>query len=183
VTVRLALLEHWVPTRLKLTLLDELALVTAEGFDCPPPKWSGPRFERRLTDYTRFTATCAAELLATHDDALTHAARTRLRGGATRLGAKLRDRLGLRGSDDALGALALLYRHLGIETEARATGELVVTSCLFSASFSEQVCCLVAGLDEGMAAGLSGGGRLEFVERITAGDTCCRARFEPAPRS
>jgi hypothetical protein len=180
-SLRLRLFERGVPTRLKLKLLGELAHVTAEGFGCPPPEWSGREFEERLIDYACFTAAHAQRLLAQNDAAAADAARARLRSGAARLGAKLRRQLGLRRDDDALAVLALLYHHLGIEMTT-APDEIVVTQCLFATFFDERVCGLVAGLDEGMAAGLSGGGRLEFVERITGGSTCCRARFTAAER-
>jgi hypothetical protein len=181
-TLRLALVKHVAPERLKMSLLDELALVTADGFGCARPPWTGERFQARLSEYARFTATTAEDLLAEHDAAAMDAVRQRLRRGAARLGGKLRRQLGVRSHDDAVDALAVLYHHLGIEMRAGRPGEIVVTRCRFSASFSEAVCCLVAGLDEGMAAGLSGGGSLEFVERISAGSPCCRARFLPAGR-
>lgn len=181
-SLRLALLEHWVPAPLKASLLDELSLVTAEGFGCVRPAWSGRGFETRLHDYARFTAACAEGVLAGDDAAAAGVVKERLRAGATQLGTKLRRQLGVRRGDDAPRALAMLYHHLGIEMTFDPAGELVVTRCLFSASFSEPVCGLVSGLDEGMAAGLSGGGHLEFVERITGGSPCCRARFVWAGR-
>jgi hypothetical protein len=195
-TLRLALIRRAAPERLKSRLLDELALVTAEGFGCPRPQWTGRRFDARLAEYERFTAANAEELLARHDAAATDAARERLHRGAVRLGGTLRRQLGVRSDEEALEALAVLYHHLGIEmevdrhgseadrfdSEVDRPGGLVVTRCRFASSFSEPVCGLVAGLDEGIAAGLSGGGRLEFVERITGGSACCRARFIPAGR-
>jgi hypothetical protein len=185
-SLRLALLKHaTAPAQLKTRLLDELALVTAAGFACDPPQWSGPTYETRLADYVVFTTTQAELLLAGQDASAIDAARDRLWRGAERLGARLRRQLGVRRDDDALAALAVLYHHLGIEMEVDQTGghwELRVTKCGFAGSFSEPMCRVVAGLDEGIAAGLSAGGRLEFVTRITGGHSCCRARFEPAAR-
>lgn len=181
-TLRLALIKHVAPESLKSRLLDELTLVTAEGFGRPGPRMRGDHFEARLAAYERFTRASAEALLAKHDAAAADAAKERLHRGAARLGGKLRRQLGLRRHGEAVDALAVLYHHLGIEIEPGLPGEIIVTKCRFSTSFSEPVCRLVAGLDEGMASGLSGGGRLEFVERITGGSACCRARLVPADR-
>ena len=74
--------------------------------------------------------------------------------------------------------LTALYGYLGIDMSAGPAGEIVVRRCLFAGYFSAPVCEVVGALDEGLAAGLSGGGELEFIERITGGAACCRARFD-----
>jgi hypothetical protein len=175
--LRLRLLEVALPLGLRLWLLDELARVTAEGFGSPRPLWAGLPFETRLTGYARFTAEQAEALLAGGDEAAVEATAARLRRGAAELGAKARRRLAVRDGADALRALAVLYRQIGIEVSTTGPGEMVVGRCLFADYFSEPVCRVVAALDEGIAAGLSGGARLEFVERLTAGAPHCRARL------
>jgi hypothetical protein len=177
VILRLALLKVALPAGLRLRLLDDLALVTAEGFGSPAPSWAGLPFETRLTAYARFAAEQAEALLAGHDEAAVDAVAARLRGGAAELGATARRRLGVRSAADALSALAVLYHQIGIEASTSGPGEIVVGRCLFADYFSEPVCRLVAALDEGLAAGLTNGARLEFVERLTGGAPHCRARL------
>ena len=57
-----------------------------------------------------------------------------------------------------------------------------IPKCFFSAYYSGPVCRVVAALDQGLAAGLSRGGRLTFVGRITEGNAACRAILEPPSR-
>jgi hypothetical protein len=178
VSLRLKLLRRGMTASMRLSLLDELAVVTAEGFGCPPLQWRGSAFEERLHEYARFTAEQAEALLAENDPDALEAARTRLRSGATGLGARARRQLGLKNRSDALEALAVLYQGIGIEMSCVAPGELVVGTCLFADYFSEPVCRVVGALDEGMAAGLSDGGRLRFDERLTSGAACCRAHLD-----
>ncbi len=177
-SLRLALFRRFVPGRVRLRLLDELAVVTAAGFGCPPPVWSGLPFSARLNDYARFTANRAEALLARDDRAALEAAMDRLRAGATVLGARARRQLGVRSTSEALEALALLYREIGIEMKRVGPGEIVVTRCLFAGVYNEPVCRVVGALDEGIAAGLTAGGRLSFDERLTAGASCCRAHLQ-----
>ena len=178
--LRLALLKRAAPRFVKIRLLDELARATATGFGSAQPPWISRSFEARLEEYARFTAAQAGRVMAADDPSRIEAAKQRLRRQATELGANVRRRLRLTRPTDAVVALSILYGHLGIDMHAGAAGEIVVRRCLFADYFTEPVCRVVAALDEGMAAGLSGGGRLEFIERITGGAGCCRARFDVA---
>jgi hypothetical protein len=176
--LRLALLRRAAPRFVKIRLLDELARATAAGFSSLPPQWTSRSFETRLEEYARFTADQAGRVLQADDPSAVEIARQRLCDESAELGAKVRRGLRLRRPADAMEALAALYAHIGIEMNASDAGDIVVRRCLFAEYFTEPVCTVVAALDEGMAAGLSGGGRLEFVERITGGGPCCRAHFE-----
>jgi hypothetical protein len=60
-------------------------------------------------------------------------------------------------------------------------GEITVRRCPFSDVYSVEVCRLVGALDSGLLAGLSGGDRLEFTQRITEGAPCCLARLRSLP--
>jgi hypothetical protein len=165
-------------TRVRLRLLDELALVTANGFGSPPPRWSGASFEARLHEYARFTAGQAEALLAEGDPGAIETSMTHLRCGATELGARARRQLGLRSRRDALEALTVFYREIGVDMSCVAPAGIVVHRCLFADYFSEPVCRVVGALDEGIAAGLSDGGRLRFDERLSSGATSCRAHLD-----
>jgi hypothetical protein len=72
---------------------------------------------------------------------------------------------------------SILYQILGIDFEGDTSGEVTIKKCFFSDYYSQQVCQIISSLDEGVAAGLSGGGNLSFSGRITEGKDCCRARL------
>ena len=55
--------------------------------------------------------------------------------------------------------------------------EVVVHDCFFSTEYSPEVCCLMCAVDDGIAAGISGGGGLSFTRRLTEGCPECRGRF------
>jgi len=176
VRLRLALLRWASPGFVKRRLLDELARATAAGFGVAPPAWRGRAFDARLAQYAGFTSAEAERVLAAGDRTGVEVVERDLRLQAVELGAQVRRRLRLR-SAEAVDSLAVLYRHIGIELSREKGGDLVVSRCLFAHYFSEPVCRMVGALDDGLAAGLSGGGGLEFTERITGGAACCRAGF------
>jgi hypothetical protein len=78
-------------------------------------------------------------------------------------------------------AARVIYRLLGIDFRGRADGTIVIRRCGFSRVYSPRACELVSGLDEGLLAGLAGGGggrgRLVFASRITEGCARCEATF------
>jgi hypothetical protein len=179
-SLRSELLKRGGPGFVKIRLLDELARVTAAGFGCAKPQWDSRALESRLDEYARFTADQARRILAANDPRLLEGVRHDLHRQSAELGAKVRRWLRVRQPADVLETLTALYGHLGMDMTAGDGEDIVVTRCLFASYFSEPVCRLVAALDEGMAAGLSAGGRLEFSERITGGAACCRARLDLA---
>jgi hypothetical protein len=181
---RLSLLGRTFVPCVKLQMLDELARVTAEGFDTHLPQWAGRNFAERMVEYAEFTAREADLLDGTRDEARIEAAQERLRVGATRLGTSLRSVLGVRNAEEAFEALRLLYGQIGIDIGAGPCGEVTVSKCFFSDYYDERVCRLVEALDQGLVTGLFGGASLEFSERLTEGRPRCRALLRPvAPAS
>jgi len=83
----------------------------------------------------------------------------------------------VRTDDDARRAIVLLYRRIGIDAVIAEDGEVVVHDCLFSSVYSPEVCRLMCAVDDGIAAGVSGGGGLSFTRRLTEGCPECRGRF------
>jgi hypothetical protein len=77
----------------------------------------------------------------------------------------------------------VLYRILGIDFEGRLDGGVTIKLCAFSRHYTGRVCRLISALDAGAASGLTGGGILEFKERITEGRDCCLARLTFPERS
>jgi len=74
-------------------------------------------------------------------------------------------------------AARLLYGTMGIDFRGSDDGNILIGKCAFSDFYESRTCALISALDEGLLAGLAGGGRLEFSERITDGQSRCRARF------
>jgi hypothetical protein len=103
--------------------------------------------------------------------------RRRLYDGAYRMGSDLRSAFHITNTAGALSAARVLYRALGIDLQASPAGDVTVLRCFFGDYYSSPVCELIASLDEGLFAGLAGGGRLLFTQRITDGCQCCKAEF------
>jgi hypothetical protein len=174
-TLLLRLLRLPLPDAVKSRVLGELFAATADGFGRLPPELSGLPFDERLRRYAVFTSDEAERCLCDQRDV--DSVRERLHGNARRLGERLRPVLRITGIDEALGAGRALYRIIGIDLEPGAHGEITISSCYFAGFYSAAVCGLISALDEGLFEGLTGGGRLEFYERMTEGCETCRARL------
>lgn len=153
-------------------ILRALCAATAAAMGREPPRSTGLGYPERLRAYAEFTAAGAREALERDGAA---ALRDRLRARAYDLGLGLRRRLHLLATSDAMAAARVLYGAIGIDFEGDAQGRITVRSCYFSRSYTPEVCRLISALDEGLLAGLSGGGRLTFRRRITEGAEHCRA--------
>jgi hypothetical protein len=70
-----------------------------------------------------------------------------------------------------------LYGLLHIDFQGDFSGNITIKKCYFSSYYSKEICQLISALDEGIAAGLSGGGKLSFFQRITEGQPCCQGRL------
>jgi len=189
----------YTPTPLKRKKLLELFACTAAAFECEMPRPQGLTYDELLRSYARFTAAQADQLLQHSEmdapgstrgviasdlrEAISAPRREvaeirrRLYNGAYRMGAELRGTFRITNTADALAAARVLYRALGIDLQATADGKVTVRRCFFSEFYSGPVCRLIASLDEGLFAGLSGGGQLSFTQRITERNSCCEAHF------
>lgn len=173
--LRLLALKICIPDFVKKKKLDDLFLLTAHAFGCETPGLKGYSYGERLKAYAMFTR-CEAEKCLQEEEK-TDEVKTRLFQGACRLGQNIRRRFCLRSPDEIMEMSQILYRLLGIDYEGRTGGEVTIKSCFFSEYYSPQICRLISSLDEGLAAGLSEGGRLSFSQRITEDKDCCKARF------
>jgi hypothetical protein len=80
-----------------------------------------------------------------------------------------------------MAAARMVYGLLDIDLRGTRDGRITVRRCAFSDVYSAEICRLISALDAGLLAGLSGGDRLEFTQRITEGAPCCLARLRPLP--
>jgi hypothetical protein len=143
----------------------------AFGSPVPPPLRGGAG--GRLREYALFTRDRAEEALCGGGNL--RALDNRLFGAALALGGDYRLRLKVRGTRDAMAAARLVYRGLGIDFRGSVEGTVEIRRCAFAAVYTPRVCALMSALDRGLLAGLTGGGVLEFQQRITEGADSCRA--------
>jgi hypothetical protein len=177
----LAMLDLYVPVPFRKRVLCDLFSATARAFGVDPPPIRGFSTQRLLQAYALFTREESEKLWAENRDQ--SAVECRLFQYASDLGATLRGRFRVRSRDEVIRLSRVLYRILGISFEGRADGQVIIRNCYFSRFYTGRVCRLVSALDAGAAAGISGGGKLKFIQRITEGHDCCRAYlvFEEGP--
>jgi len=172
--LRLAALGIFLPSSLRSDKLRELFRLTAEAFGAPMPDIRRLSHRETLHAYAIFTRDQALRAGDGDQDSL----KRRLFERAYSLGSGLRKQLNIVTAKESLSAARLLYRAIGIDFRANGPGELMIAQCYFSKFYSGQVCRLISSLDEGLIAGLSGGGQLTFNTRITEGYSCCLANIE-----
>ncbi len=152
--------------------LKDLYALTARAFGGETPDLRNLSWDACLRHYAVFTRTEVEKARAAGADLSLLSAR--LRENAAALGRQLRAQLRIRTPGDARDGLSLLYSAIKIDLQTSGNGDVSVPRCFFSAYYTPEVCRLVSALDEGLAEGFTGGGRLQFSQRITEGKECCR---------
>jgi hypothetical protein len=184
--LRLSVLSLPLPGPLRKAALRGLWQATASGFDkdlpgaaLAPAYGNAGRYRGLLEGYARFTREAAMGALERSENL--PALKARLREQSRLLGSRLRRRLRLVSSAQAMRAARGLYRRIGIDFRGTPDGQVSIRRCFFQKYYSGPVCRLVSALDEGLLAGLSGAsdgqGILSFRERLTEGGLRCRACF------
>ena len=173
--IRLTLAKVCIPASLKRKKLAELFSRTGCALQTETPPLAGLTRKAMLQKYALFTKEQAEKTLRKSQDA--DRARSRMFQTAYELGGQTRKSLNISGREEFMAAARILYRILDIDFQGDARGEIIIRTCFFSQSYSPEVCRLMSALDEGILAGLAGGGRLVFSQRLTEGKDCCRAGF------
>lgn len=155
--------------------MGELFRLTARAFGEDPPAVGSFGRDLSLERYAIFTRNLVGASIQDGKDLA--AIQTELRREAFSFGESVRRRFRLRQRTDALRALRLAYKSMGIVLTVDAQGSITISRCFFSRFYRPETCRVVAALDEGLMAGMLGEGDLEFQERITDGQTRCRAVF------
>jgi len=184
-SLNLFLARRHVPLWIRRRKLDELLRLTARAFETAPPAVRGLRFEAALRKFAEFSRDLTVRLLegAEGTDPSWCAqdreakVRSRLFVESYRFGQEIRDEIGVFTPKDVMAAARVLYRGLDIDFQGDAAGGIVIRECYFSGFYEPRTCRLMSSVDEGVLAGLAGGGRLEFTARLTEGSDSCRARF------
>ena len=169
--------DVYVPAYLKKRELLNLFEITGAAFGSEIPVVSTLSFADCLTEYARFTKTVVERSI----DNLYNLgiARQQLCHQSYELGSRLRQKFGVKTTKDVMTACRIIYKCLGIDFKGTEKGEITICRCFFSGFYSEEVCGVISCVDKGLVAGLSGGGKLSFTQKITEGMDCCKAEFIP----
>lgn len=170
----LSRLEKKTPDFFRRRQIQILMDLAAESFGVPKEKLRKGSAEKALRQYAGFTCLCM-DAGAEEEE--------KLYQDAYRLGDKIRQITGLTEDEDLHRLIILLYRNIGIKMRIKGNlgtehaGEVTVTKCYFSRVYSPEECRLMSFVDSGIVAGICGGGKLRFSQRITEGCESCRACF------
>lgn len=171
----LKIMQFYVPEFIKKKKLNELFRLTADAFQSGLPELRGLSFAEGLSKYALFTKEQAESYLQSGRPL--EGVKCRLYQNSYNFGQSLRKGLHIITWEEAAAALKVIYKLIGIDFQYDRQGEIIIRQCFFSKYYSGEVCKLISSLDEGLAAGLSGGGRLCFNQRITEGGSCCKGHF------
>jgi hypothetical protein len=173
VNIILWLINLHMPDSVKRRGLRQLYGVTAAAFGVHPSYSRRDSYEAELIDFALFTQSTAGRALQC--PASLRLIQSRLYEHAKALGYGLRRQFRVRNRQEALEAVRLVYRAIGVDIRADTDGSILVNRCFFADYYSADVCNLISSLDAGIFAGLTGGHHLSFSERITDDCPYCRA--------
>lgn len=172
-------LRFYMPEFVRRRALRELFRSTATALGASMPAMEGASADELLHRYALFTAEEAAVLVESGCNL--QPTRYRLYDSAHAIGTSLRHELHITSARDSLAVARAVYRALRIDFRPTPEGDVRIPRCYFSDFYSAPVCHLMSALDQGLLAGLSGGGRFEFQRRMTEGEPCCVAGFLEPP--
>jgi hypothetical protein len=167
--------QIYLPPSVKRKRLKQLFVLTADAFESSVPRVEGISLDELLERYAQFTREEAEKSIGRPETR--EKVRERLYRNAFTLGNELRRKYRIRTRRHALQMGRIIYKVLKIDFRGDGACGIVVKRCFFSSYYSAEVCALISALDEGMMAGLTSGLKLQFIERITDGNECCRAYF------
>ena len=161
-------LEKHTPEWVRSLEIQILSDLTARAFQVPDRTlWNKPA-ELALRQYAAFTVSCMEEREADPDALFRE---------AYAVGSRLRLLTGFSGKQDAERLVFYLYRNINITMVGNLPGEITVPDCCFARFYTPRQCAVMSAVDAGIIAGICGGGRLRFSQRITEGCGMCRADF------
>ncbi len=175
-SILLKILPHHLPAFIREEILSALFEATAQAFGCPAPAHTHLSYDECLQAYALFTSQQAEQALQEGRDIT--AIKASLFHNAYPLGEKLHRWFGIDEVGDVMEIGQILYQAIGVDFQGDSQGEVTVKRCYFSQFYSAAACDLISALDDGVFAGLSGGGRLAFSQRITEGENYCKANLK-----
>jgi hypothetical protein len=169
------MMHLYVPESIKKKNLNELFGLTANAFQSELPELRGLSFDECLRRYASFTKKQAEIYL--QSGCPLEEVKDRLYQDSRVFGDNLRHSLHIQTWNEAVATLKAAYKLIGIDFRyCDGQGEIMIKKCFFSEYYSGEVCMLISSLDEGLAAGLTGG-RLSIYHRITEGGSCCKGHL------
>ena len=168
--------RFYLPAFIKKKKVKELLELTAESFQSDLPDIKNLSYNDCLIAYAQFSKTKAEEVTKFDNNA--EAVKKRLYLNAFQMGEKLRKDFRIKTQADVIRLSKILYKILKIDFNGNLSGEVIIKRCFFSQFYTPEVCGIISSIDEGLAAGLSAGGRLVFKNRITEGRNCCHATLK-----
>ena len=173
----LAISNIYIPQFIRKRKLDMLFNATAEAFQVSPPSIRGLSYSDCLRLYARFTGEQTLKSIQQGDELKV---RSRLLCNARQIGQQFKADFNINTTEDVMRMGKLIYNLLKIDFQGESQGNIVIKRCFFSDYYTSDVCRVISSLDEGLLTGLAGGGKLNFSQRITGGNECCRANLEAA---
>lgn len=162
----LRLLERHTPGVLKSVETQILLNLTARAFHVPKKRvWNLPE-KKALQEYARFTVSCMNEHRANPQT---------LYREAYLVGRLIRKVCGFKNKKDAQRLVFYLYRNIDITMRGSLPGEVTVPQCYFAKIYTPAQCAIMSAVDSGIIAGICGGGKLKFTQRLTEGCAECKA--------
>jgi hypothetical protein len=165
----------YIPEYVKKRELMNLFHLTAMAFERTIPPTIGLSFDECLLKFAHFTKSEVDRAMSRGGDLQT--IQDLLYQGAYEFGNKFRKQFRVSTARDVMEVSRLLYKILGIDFRGTEKGTITISKCFYSQHYSPSTCRVISYLDAGMIAGLSGGGELSFLERITEGSKSCDAQF------
>lgn len=169
------LMQFYIPDFVKKKKLNELIRLTADAFHSEPPEYRGLSFQECLSKYALYTKKEAESYYQVGYPL--GQVKSRLFENSCAFGQTLRESLHVTTWEESAMVLKAIYKHIGIDFHYDRQGQFQIKKCFFSKYYSGEVCRLISSVDEGIASGLSGEGRLSFTQRITEGCNCCKGYF------
>jgi len=177
----LNLLSFYIPERVKNKRIYELFKVTADAFNLKMPKFDLNKISREklLKEYALFTKEKTTSFIKTYgiDSKEITELKSRLYESSYEMGKKIKKNLKIKDSEEILKVMKLIYKIIRIDFEEGKNGVVIINNCFFSSYYNQDICMVISSLDEGLAAGISGGCKLAFFQRITSGKDFCSAHF------
>jgi hypothetical protein len=171
----LRIAEKQLPVFIRKRELKKLFHLTALAFGSEIPSMDGLSYDECLVEYAHFTETAIDQCITRGENIRN--IQDRLFQQAYEYGKLWRKRFGISNMDEVTKAGKILYHAIGIEFYGTDRGTIKISKCFFSQFYSLATCKVVASLDAGIMAGLSGGAILSFSQRITEGFSFCKAQL------
>lgn len=168
--------QNFMPEFIKKKKLNELFRLTADAFQTEMPSLRGLNFRECLSLYAFFSREQAERYLEGRGPI--EEVKSRLFQNSFVFGKNLRKSLHIISRQDSVAALKMIYKLMEVDFQYDGQGEFIVRQCFYSNYYTAEVCMLISAMDQGLAAGISAGGKLYFTQRITDGSGCCKGVFK-----